>query len=176
MLPGDKSKKNLLASILRVNHAGEFGAKRIYQGQLDHTKDSKAKALIEHMQQQEEVHLEYFAAEITKRKVRPSALLPIWNIYGYLLGAATARMGNKSAMACTEAIEEVINDHYLEQLAKLDDNEKELKEKIEAFRQEELEHRDIALQQDSTGAKGHKLLTWLIKASCKLAIRASKIL
>ena len=176
MLPGDKSKKSLLASIIRVNHAGEFGARRIYQGQLDHTKEQKSKDLIKHMKQQEEVHLEYFATELTKRKIRPTALMPIWNIYGYWLGAITARMGSKTAMACTEAVEEVINDHYLEQLSKLDDSEGELKEKIEKFRQEELEHLDIAQLHDCTNAKGYKLLTGLIKASCKFAIKASKIL
>jgi len=175
MLPGDKAKNNILASIIRVNLAGEFGAKRIYQGQLDYTKDPETIELIKHMKEQEEAHLKYFENELVKRRIRPTILMPIWKIYGYLLGAITARMGPKTAMACTEAVEEVINDHYLDQLMKLDKNEKELKNKIEEFRQEELQHRGIAIKHDSLDAKGHNFLTAAIKTSCKIAIKLSKI-
>jgi ubiquinone biosynthesis monooxygenase Coq7 len=175
MLPGDKPREKFLSSMIRVNHAGEFGAKRIYQGQLNRIKDEDILKTIMHMKKQEEAHLEYFSEQLIARRIRPTLLMPIWNIYGYLLGTLTAHLSNEAAMACTEAVEEVINDHYLEQIKALKNyNEEELSNKIESFRQEELEHRDIALMHNSTKAKGHKLLSTLIKSTCKIAIKLSK--
>lgn len=176
MLPGDKSKEKFLSSLIRVNHAGEFGAKRIYQGQLDSIKGKAILEIIEHMKKQEEAHLEYFSEQLKARKIRPTLLMPIWSLYGYLLGKVTAQLSTEAAMTCTEAVEEVINEHYLEQIQILKkyQDEADLLNKIEQFRQEELEHRDIALKHDSKQAKGHKLLSLLIKSTCKVAIKMSK--
>ena len=176
MLPGDKTKKQQIASMIRVNHAGEYGAKRIYLGQLDYIKDQKAKEVITHMASQEDVHLKYFEDEIVRRSIRPTILYPIWHIYGYALGAITAMLGTKAAMACTEAVEEVIDEHYQEQLKFLASDELELKEKIEKFRQEELEHKNIAIEYESSHARCYHFLSPLIKLSCKMAIRISKLL
>jgi ubiquinone biosynthesis monooxygenase Coq7 len=177
MLPGDRPKHKIISSIIRVNHAGEFGAKRIYQGQLDYTQDQETWNLINHMKKQEEKHLDYFANAIKKRRVRPTILMPLWHLYGYALGALTAKLGKTSAMACTESVEEVINEHYLDQLQKLTHyhEEKELKKHIEQFRQEELEHQSIAQQYDAAKAPMHKALAAVIKISCKFAIQMSKI-
>jgi 3-demethoxyubiquinol 3-hydroxylase len=173
-LPNDVSEQDYTQSCIRVNHAGEYGAKRIYQGQLAFTKNSQDKNLIKHMQEQEEVHLKFFENEIAARKVRPSLLYPVWHIGGFALGAITAIMGKHAAMACTEAVEEVINEHYLEQLDKLPESEQELKENIEKFRQEELEHRDIAVNHGSQNTKMHQTLTKTIKTISKISIFLAK--
>jgi ubiquinone biosynthesis monooxygenase Coq7 len=168
-----KKNKKKIEEIIRVNHAGEFGAKRIYQGQLSVLKGNKE---IEHMLEQELHHLDYFENEIKNRKVRPTILSPIWNIAGFALGALTARLGEKAAMACTVAVEEVIGEHYQEQLDELKNTpqEKELRKKIAKFRDEELEHRDKGIEMDAKNAPAYPLLTGFIKIASKTAIMLSK--
>lgn len=165
-----------IESIIRVNHAGEFGARRIYEGQYDFIKDSEAKSLIAHMRDQELPHLSYFEREIANRKIRPTLLHPLWNIAGYALGAITAICGTKTAMMCTEAVEEVIADHYQEQIIQLENNqrEKELHEKISQFRQEEIEHHDIAVDNNSRNAPAYRIMSSIVKKGCKIAIHLSK--
>lgn len=173
-LPGDLTKEELLEQMIRVNHAGEYGAKRIYAGQMRILKNDECYEELQHMAEQEEEHLQYFADQITKRKVRPTALMPIWHVAGYAMGAATALMGKKAAMACTVAVETVIDEHYQEQLNELGNDEKELKAAITKFREEELEHRDIGLEHDAEQTPGYELLSFGVKSASKLAIWLSK--
>lgn len=164
-----------LHQAIRVNHAGEYGAKQIYSGQLAVFKlkrDRETVALIEHMKGQEDVHFDYFNQKIIDEKVRPTLMQPIWQVAGFALGFVTAAMGKKAAMTCTVAVEEVINDHYQSQLNNLDAAE-ELKEKIEQFRLEELEHRDIGLENHAKDLKIYQPLSFLIKKASKLAIAIS---
>jgi ubiquinone biosynthesis monooxygenase Coq7 len=156
--------------MIRVNHAGEFGAKRIYAGQLAILEKTELGPTLHHMAEQEEVHLDYFSKELAARHVRPTALSPLWNIAGFALGAATALLGKRAAMACTVAVEEVIDEHYRHQLGHLPENETELRSKIEQFRQEELEHRDIGLEHEAELAPGYHVLSQVIKAGSKAAI------
>ncbi len=172
--PGDPDRRQTLARFLRVDHAGEYGARRIYQGQLAVLGRGPHGDTLRHMQDQEQAHLDYFAKAIGDRQVRPTALLPFWHIAGFALGAATALLGPKAAMACTVAVEESIDEHYREQHAALGEEEAPLRERIEAFRQEELEHRDIGLENGAEQAPGYRLLTAAIRAGCKLAIKASE--
>ncbi len=159
--------------MIRVDHAGEYGAVRIYEGQLAVLggRKSKAAEAIRHMADQERDHLKRFDALITERQVRPTVLEPVWRVAGFALGAATALMGEASAMACTEAVEEVIDQHYADQIARL--NDPELKQTIEAFRADEIAHRDAAIAHGSTEAPAHALLTGAIKTGCRLAIALS---
>lgn len=165
-----------LHEAIRVNHAGEYGAKQIYKGQLTvfkFKKDQESVDLIEHMKEQEDVHFEYFDKKIINEKVRPTLMQPVWKVGGFMLGAITALMGKKAAMACTVAVEEVIDEHYQEQLHNLKaDND--LKQNIEKFRQEELEHRDIGLQNHAEDLTIYKPLSFLIKNISKTAIAISK--
>jgi ubiquinone biosynthesis monooxygenase Coq7 len=163
-----------LAQILRVNHAGEFGAKQIYAGQLAVLGNSEIGDTLRHMAEQEEVHLEYFANELARRRIRPTAMHPIWRVLGYALGAGTALLGKEAAMACTVAVEEVIDAHYEKQLHKLPANENELKKKIKKFQAEELEHRDIGLEHNAELAPAYRLLYRAISTGCKAAIWLSK--
>ena len=172
-LPGDKIKEDIIREMIRVNHAGEYGAKRIYAGQLAVLKEKEDQQLIKHMADQEEVHLEYFAKKMQELKVRPSAFMPIWHCLGYALGAGSAMLGKNAAMVVTEAVEEVINEHYLEQLNSSEITE-ELAENIEKFRQEELEHHDIAKVNMTELNLGHKLLYNFIKMGCKISINLAK--
>jgi ubiquinone biosynthesis monooxygenase Coq7 len=169
-LPGDLSHEELIDRIIRVDHAGEFGARRIYEGQLAVLKNHPDAAVIRHMHEQELTHLQAFEKLMVQRRVRPSALHPIWNVAGFALGAATAMMGPKAAMACTVAVEEVIDEHYRQQHEQLDTDETELKTTIERFRQEEVEHREIGLQRGAEEATAYPLLTTAIKAGSRLAI------
>lgn len=159
--------------MIRVNYAGEYGAKRIYAGQLAVLKEKEDQQLIKHMADQEEIHLEYFTKKMQELKVRPSAFMPIWHCLGYALGAGTAMLGKNSAMIATEAVEEVINEHYQEQL-KDPSITGELAENIEKFRQEELEHHDIAKINMTELNLGHKLLYHFIKLGCKISINLAK--
>jgi ubiquinone biosynthesis monooxygenase Coq7 len=175
-LPGDEVSESV-DSMIRVDHAGEYGAKRIYEGQLAVLgKNPKFKKLIEHMAAQEQVHLDFFEKEIATRQVRPTALHPLWHITGYALGALTAKMGTEAAMACTVAVEEVISEHYAEQLAALKKNprEKKLAAAIKKFKAEEEEHHDIGLKHDAEQANGYALLTKAIKSGARLAIAVAK--
>ena len=173
-LPGDLTKSDLVERFIRVNHAGEFGAKRIYEGQLAVLKNTKDAAVIEHMKDQEMHHLETFEKLIVERKVRPTVLHPLWNAAGFALGVSTALLGSKAAMACTVAVEEVIDEHYADQAAQLTEDESELKEIINRFRDEELEHRDTAIEFGGETTPGYPVLRRTIRVGSKLAIWLSE--
>ena len=167
--------KTILEEIIRVDHAGEYGATRIYDGQIAvFGKDSKIGKTIQHMADQEQEHIEKFNELLIEKRVRPTALLPVWNIAGFALGAGTALMGEKAAMACTVAVEKVIGEHYREQQNLLEDDEKELKKTIAKFEKDELEHHDIGLEHDAENAPGYKVMTKVIEIGCKAAIAISK--
>ncbi|WP_228244282.1 demethoxyubiquinone hydroxylase family protein [Porphyrobacter sp. GA68] len=163
--------------MIRVDQAGEFGATRIYAGQLavmgDRAPDS---AEIRHMAAQEAEHRAQFDALMTRRGVRPTALQPLWSVAGYALGAATALIGPEAAMACTAAVEEEIDRHYSEQLDRLQDSgaDPELAELIEKFREEEREHRDTALASGAERAPAYQLLSGAIRLGCRAAIKLSE--
>lgn len=168
-----------IASMIRVDHAGEYGAVRIYEGQLAVLRGRKGAersvAAIEHMAEQEQRHLKAFDTLINERKVRPTALEPVWRVAGFALGAATAAMGEKAAFACTAAVEEVIDEHYAAQIAALEGGkDPALKEKIEDFRADEAAHRDTALAEGAEQAPGYELLSETIKAGCRIAIKLSE--
>ncbi len=173
-LPGDPTPREIVARTIRVDHAGEYGAKRIYQGQIAVLRGTKWEPLIRHMQEQEQEHLDTFTRLIAKRRVRPTALLPLWHLAGFALGAATAAMGHRAAMACTVAVEEAIDEHYAAQEAALGEDEAELKGRIAKFRADELEHRDIGLENDAELTPAYRLLAAVIKAGCKVAIQVSE--
>ena len=173
-LPGDLSQSDLVKRFIRVNHAGEFGAKRIYEGQLAVLKNTKDAAVIEHMKDQELHHLETFEKLIVERKVRPTMLHPLWNVAGFALGVGTALLGPKAAMACTVAVEEVIDEHYADQAAQLTEDEGELRETINRFRDEELEHRDTAIDLGGETTPGYPVLRRTIRVGSKLAIWLSE--
>lgn len=172
-LPGDLKKEDLISQVIRVNHAGEYGAKQIYAGQLAVLKAPEEQLLLKHMAEQEEEHLQYFTKKMQELKVRPSAFMPIWHILGYALGAGTALLGKNAAMIATEAVEEVIDQHYQEQLQNPELN-KDLAENIEKFRQEELEHKEIAQKNMTNLSVGHQLLYHAIKFGCKISINIAK--
>ncbi|MBV9783862.1 MAG: demethoxyubiquinone hydroxylase family protein [Acidisphaera sp.] len=173
-LPGDPTPQARVARMIRVDHAGEYGAARIYAGQLAVLGRGDKAALLRHMLAQEQQHLATFSDLVAQRRVRPTALLPLWHLAGYALGAATAALGERAAMACTVAVEEAIDTHYARQAAELGEDETELRATIEKFRAEELEHRDIGLAHEAEQAPGYRLLSALIKAGCRAAIAASE--
>ncbi|HEY7006496.1 MAG TPA: demethoxyubiquinone hydroxylase family protein [Sphingomicrobium sp.] len=163
------------ASMLRVDQAGEYGATRIYAGQLAVLRANCPEAkLISRMAAQEERHLARFDQLIAQRQVRPTALQPLWNVAGFALGAATALISEKAALACTDAVETEIDRHYGRQLDELGDDDAELSADIAEFRADELEHRDSAREAGATSAPGYPLLTAAIRAGCKVAIALSK--
>ena len=167
--------KSILDEIIRVDHAGEYGATRIYDGQIAvFGENSKIGKTIQHMADQEQEHIEKFNELIIEKRVRPTALLPLWNVAGFTLGAGTALMGEKAAMACTVAVEKVIGEHYREQQELLEDDEKELRKTIAKFEKDELEHHDIGLEHGAEKAPGYKVMTKVIEISCKTAIAISK--
>jgi ubiquinone biosynthesis monooxygenase Coq7 len=175
VLPGDLPLREYLERAVRVNHAGEYGAARIYQGQLAVLKDEEAVRSVREMERQEREHLAYFEKELAVRGVRPSALHPFWHVAGYALGAATALLGKEAAMACTAAVEEVIDGHYREQMAALEGTgEDELAAAIAKFREDELRHRDEACAHGAERAPAYRLLTGAIKLASRLAIAAAK--
>ncbi len=170
-LPGALSGHRLIDRVVRVDHAGEYGAKRIYEGQLAVLGDDpELGPVLRHMAEQEARHLEAFEALIVSRRARPSVLNPIWHAAGYALGAGTALLGPRAAMACTVAVEEVIDEHYAKQAEQLGDDEPELTAKIEAFRAQELEHRDIGLDHGAEQTPGYRLLSGAIKTGSRVAI------
>ena len=173
-LPGDPTAREVLERTIRVDHAGEYGAKRIYEGQLAVLGRTKYGPLIEHMKAQEQVHLDTFSRMIGERRVRPTALLPFWHVAGFALGAATALLGHRGAMACTVAVEEAIDEHYRAQEDLLGDDEAELRADIARFRAEELEHRDTGLEHEAEQAPAYRLLSAAIKTGCKIAIKVSE--
>lgn len=173
-LPGDPTPRETVARTIRVDHAGEYGAKRIYQGQIAVLGRTRHGPVLRHMQAQEQVHLDYFSRQVARRRVRPTALLPLWHVAGYVLGAGTALLGHRAAMACTVAVEEAIDEHYRAQAESLGEDEAELRMRIEQFRAEELEHRDIGLENEAEQAPAYRLLSAVIKAGCKVAIKVSE--
>jgi ubiquinone biosynthesis monooxygenase Coq7 len=173
-LPGDVSDAARVERFIRVDHAGEYGAKRIYQGQIAVLGRGPKGDILRHMQAQEEVHLRTFSELVARRRVRPTLLLPLWHVAGYALGAVTAAMGTRAAMACTVAVEEAIDEHYSAQSAQLGEDESELRDTIETFRAEELEHRDIGLENEAELAPGYRVMAAVIKAGCKVAIMVSE--
>jgi ubiquinone biosynthesis monooxygenase Coq7 len=170
LMPGDPTKEELVDAMIRVDHAGEHGAVRIYQGQLAILSGSEAEAPIREMADQEQRHLDGFDALIADRHVRPTLLSPLWHVAGFALGAGTALLGPKAAMACTQAVEEVIDDHYAAQAEKLGDDEAELRDMIEDYRADERAHRDTAIEQGAEEAPGYEMLTGAVKAGSRLAI------
>lgn len=166
--------KKEIQTIIRVNHAGEYGAKRIYQGQLDATKYKNEEII--HMYEQEIVHLKYFESELSKKHIRPTILSPFWHIFGYMLGYIPAKLSIKKAMVCTDAVEEVIDNHYQGQLDILNkiDSEKELAQKIKKFQEEENQHRDIAGDYINSVGLGDIVLKKITKIFCTIAINLSK--
>ena len=166
----NQRKEHSTNSMIRINHAGEYAAKRIYEGQLKYIKDIKSKELITEMAKGEEKHLEYFESEIKMRRARPTILYPLVGKVSYAVGVVTALFGKETAMACTSAVEEVIADHYKQQIEDLDDKDSELKNKIIEFREEELQHKHTADTYES-GGLGIKLLEKVIRGGCRTAIK-----
>lgn len=176
-LPGFEAIEKDVERMIRVDHAGEFGAVQIYRGQLAVLGHTPAGDTIKHMQAQEVEHLARFDQLIAEHGVRPTALAPVWSVAGYALGAVTALMGEKAAMACTAAVEEVIDEHYARQAASLEKDgaaNAALRETIEKFRADEIAHRDTALAHGAEQAPGYGLLSETIKAGCRLAIKLSE--
>jgi ubiquinone biosynthesis monooxygenase Coq7 len=171
--PGDRRADR--ASMLRVDQAGEYGATRIYAGQLAVLRRNSPEAkLVSRMAAQEERHLARFDKLMAERRVRPTALQPLWNVAGFALGAATALMSEKASLACTDAVETEIDRHYGRQLVELGEDDPELASDIREFRADELEHRDIAREAGATQAVGYPVLTAAIRAGCRVAIELSK--
>jgi ubiquinone biosynthesis monooxygenase Coq7 len=177
-LPGARSEDTRRKAMVRVDHAGEFGAVRIYEGQLAVLRGrpgmDKTVAEIEEMASQEDHHLQTFDRLVNERRVRPTALAPVWHAAGFALGAATALMGPKAAMACTAAVETEIDNHYAAQLAELEGKDPELETHVEIFREEEIEHRDKAIAHGAEEATAYPLLSRAIRLGCRAAIRLSE--
>lgn len=169
-LPGDPTTEQTVEAMIRVDHAGEHGAVRIYEGQLAVLRGTASEASIREMAAQEQRHLDGFDRMVAERHVRPTILSPLWHVAGFALGAGTALLGPRAAMACTQAVEEVIDEHYADQAAALGDDEAELRETIEDYRADEIEHRDRAVAEGAELAPGYEALTGLVKAGSRLAI------
>ena len=171
-------KKNKVEQFIRVDHAGERGAVKIYEGQLlalnTLVKDDSLKKIIEEMKVHEKEHCEFFEKEIKKRNIKPTKLLPLWDLLGVGLGFGSTLLGKKAAMLCTASVEEVIDKHYQSQIDQLDANEKELKKKIIKFREDELHHKDIAYEKGATKDGFYSILDKIIKTGSKIAINISE--
>ena len=170
--------KNKIEEFIRVDHAGERGAVKIYEGQLlalnTVVKDEKLKKIVEEMKVHEKEHFEFFEKEITKRNIKPTKLFPLWDLLGVTLGFGSTILGKKAAMLCTASVEEVIDKHYQSQINQLDNNEKELKKKITKFREDELHHKDIAYDRGATKKGCYSILDKIIKTGSKIAINISE--
>jgi len=173
-----KTNKKNLEEIIRVDHAGERGAIKIYEGQLLALKtfkqDEDLKKQIEEMKEHEKEHYEFFDKEIQKRNIKPTKLLPLWDLLGVTLGFGTAMMGKKATMLCTASVEEVIDGHYKNQIHTLEEDEKELKNKINKFRDDELNHKNIAYESGATKDGLYGVLDKIIKTSSHIAIKISE--
>ncbi|MDB9745229.1 demethoxyubiquinone hydroxylase family protein [Candidatus Pelagibacter sp.] len=173
-----KTNKNRVKEFIRVDHAGERGAIKIYEGQLlalnTFIKDDELKKKIEQMKVHEKEHCDYFENEIRKRNIQPTKFLPLWDILGVGLGFGTAILGKKAAMLCTASVEEVIDEHYSSQIYELESDEKELKKKIIKFREDELHHKDIAYEEGATKQGAYSILDKIIKTGSKIAISISE--
>jgi len=169
-----ETNKNKIDSILRVDHAGETAAAKIYDGQLAVLKNTPVGPTIQHMKDQEEEHLDTFNRLLVENDTRPTALLPLWNVMGYGLGVASALMGEKAAMACTIAVEEVIGEHYAKQADTLDKNHRELKSTLEKFRDDELDHLEIGVEHEGETAPGYEIMKTIVQFGCRTAIKISE--
>lgn len=169
-LPGDPPRGESVKRMIRVDHAGEYGAVQIYKGQMAVLGRSGQGDVLQQMLDQERAHLDTFEEWIANRRVRPTLLTPCWRVAGYALGVATALLGERAAMACTVAVEEVIVEHYEGQLCQLGEEESELRETIAAFRADELAHKDLAIEHGAEAAPAYTLLNGAIKAASRLAI------
>ncbi|XP_078097055.1 NADPH-dependent 3-demethoxyubiquinone 3-hydroxylase, mitochondrial isoform X1 [Mustelus asterias] len=174
----EAAERAMLGRIIRVDHAGEFGANRIYAGQMAVLGKSPVGPVIQQMWDQEKEHLEKFNELIVNHRVRPTLLIPFWNVAGFVLGAGTALLGKEGAMACTVAVEESISQHYNNQIRVLMEEDpekyKELLEVLKKFRDEEMEHHDTGLAHDAEMAPAYSLLKNVIQAGCKAAIYVSE--
>tara|TARA_Y100000389_G_scaffold27830_1_gene23857 strand:+ start:351 stop:881 length:531 start_codon:yes stop_codon:yes gene_type:complete len=173
-----KNSKNKVEEFIRVDHAGERGAVKIYEGQLlalnTFIKDENLKRTIEEMKIHEKEHCEFFENEIRKRNIKPTKFLPLWDLLGVGLGFGSTLLGKKAAMLCTASVEEVIDKHYLDQINQLEDDEKELKKKIIKFREDELHHKDIAYEKGATKKGFYSIMDKVIKTGSKIAINISE--
>ena len=173
-----KINKKKVEEFIRVDHAGERGAIKIYEGQLlalnTFVKDENLKKTIEDMKEHEKEHCEFFENEIKKRNIQPTKFLPLWDLLGVGLGFGSTLLGKKAAMLCTASVEEVIDKHYLNQIKELKNDEKELKDKIIKFREDELHHRDIAYEEGATKKGIYSILDKIIKTGSKIAINISE--
>jgi len=173
-----KTSKNKIEEFIRVDHAGERGAIKIYEGQLlalnTFVKDENLKKTIEKMKNHEKEHLDFFNKEIKKRNIKPTKLLPLWDLLGVGLGFGSAIIGKKATMLCTASVEEVIDEHYQNQINELDSDEKVLKEKIKKFRDDELRHKNIAYEQGASKKGLYSILDKIIKTGSKVAINISE--
>ena len=174
----ENTDKKTLDEIIRVDHAGERGAIKIYEGQLLALKtlklDKSLENKIEDMKEHEKEHLEYFESEIQKRKIKPTYLLPLWDVLGVALGFGTALLGKKATMLCTASVEEVIEDHYEKQIKKLGNDEKDLKEKIKKFKEDETNHKNIAYESGASKKGFYSLMHKIIKSASRVAITISE--
>ena len=170
--------KSRIEEFIRVDHAGERGAVKIYEGQLlalnTLVKDENLKQTVEEMKVHEKEHCEFFEKEIKKRNIKPTKFLPLWDLLGVGLGFGSTLLGKKAAMLCTASVEEVIDKHYLDQINQLDSNEKQLKKKIIKFREDELHHKDIAYEKGATKKGLYSILDKAIKIGSKIAINISE--
>jgi ubiquinone biosynthesis monooxygenase Coq7 len=173
-----KNSKNKIEQFIRVDHAGERGAVKIYEGQLlalnTFVKDESLKKTIEEMKVHEKEHCEFFENEIKKRKIKPTKFLPLWDLLGVGLGFGSTLLGKKAAMLCTASVEEVIDKHYLDQINQLGPEEKELKKKIIKFREDELHHKDIAYEKGASKEGLYSIMDKIIKTGSKIAINISE--
>jgi len=173
-----KTDKKILEEIIRVDHAGERGALKIYEGQLLALKtikqDETLKDKIEEMKEQEKEHLEYFEKEIKKRKIKPTYLLPLWDVMSVALGFGSALLGKKATMLCTASVEEVIDEHYKNQLIKLGNDEKDLKKKIEKFKEDEVHHKNTAYELGASNKGIYSIMDKLIRTGSRIAITISE--
>jgi ubiquinone biosynthesis monooxygenase Coq7 len=173
-----KKRENKVEEFIRVDHAGERGAVKIYEGQLlalnTFVKDDNLKKTIEEMKIHEKEHCDFFENEIKKRKINPTKFLPLWDLLGVGLGFGSTLLGKKAAMLCTASVEEVIDEHYLSQIKQLGDDEKNLKKKITKFRQDELNHKNIAYEKGATKEGPYSILDLVIKTGSKIAINISE--
>ena len=173
-----KTKNKLVEEFIRVDHAGERGAVKIYEGQLlalnTIYKNDELKETILEMREHEREHCDFFENEIEKRKIKPTRFLPLWDLLGVGLGFGTTLLGKKAAMLCTASVEEVIDKHYQDQINQLGEDEKELRDKIIKFREDELHHKDIAYEEGATKTGIYSILDKIIKTGSKIAINISE--
>ena len=173
-----KTSKNRIKELIRVDHAGERGAIKIYEGQLlalnTFIQDEDLKKKIEEMKVHEKEHCDYFENEIKKRNIKPTKFLPLWDLLGVGLGFGSTILGKKAAMLCTASVEEVIDEHYSSQIKQLEDDEKKLREKIIKFREDELHHKNIAYEEGATKKGIYSILDKIIKTGSKIAINISE--